>query len=91
MQVGCTALIHAARNGHLPVVKHLTGLGADVAASNRVSAVPTVSVCQCACSVTVLPSARAEYFKLSKRQCSLVMQICHMLFLCCIALCCGVV
>ena len=45
LQSNSTALMYAAWNGHLPVVQHLTGLGADVAATDKVSAVLTVDLC----------------------------------------------
>ena len=42
MQLGSTALMLAAEHGHLPVVQHLASVG-QMAATNRVNAVPTVS------------------------------------------------
>ena len=56
-QLGRTALMCASWSGHLSVVQHLTGLGADVEATDRVSAVPTVcvSACVCHCVLYVRP------------------------------------
>ena len=36
-QNGDTPLLHAASNGHLPVVEHLLETGADMEAKNKVS------------------------------------------------------
>ena len=48
LQDNDTALHHASRGGHLPVVQALLDRGADVTAQNRVS----VSSCSCTvCSV----------------------------------------
>ena len=43
--MGWTVFLYAAWNGNLPIVQHLTGLGADLEATDRVSAIPTVCVC----------------------------------------------
>ena len=53
LQSKCTALMYAAWNGHPSVVQYLASLGADVAATDNVSAVNTHCVyIHCLCMLS---------------------------------------